>query len=106
MPVLPVLFLFVPLTQFAASIQAQAASGHISCLTRPEQRAAVSAKRAISLAQALKLLHEQRRYSEVLRARLCRRNGRLAYVLTLIGRNGKVAVVTIDAANGEYHTGR
>ena len=47
------------------AIPAQAADApyHDSCLTKAEQRAAVTANKAISLAQAIKVLREHRRYS-------------------------------------------
>lgn len=77
-----------------------------SCLTKAEQRAAVAANKSISLGQAIKLLREHRKYSEVVRARLCRQDQKLVYVLTLLGRSGKVVTATIDAVSGEYHLGR
>ena len=76
-----------------------------SCLTRAEQRAAVDAKGAISLAQAIKSLRQYRKHSEVVRARLCRRDDKLVYVLTLLGRSGKVVDATVDAVSGEFHAG-
>jgi hypothetical protein len=86
--------------------QAMGADGpHGSCLTRAEQRAAVDDHKAISLGQAIKSLRQYRKYSEVVRARLCRRDDKLVYVLTLLGRSGKVVDVTIDAINGEFNAG-
>jgi len=73
------------------------------CLTKAEQRAAVDSNRAISLAQALKVLRQYRRHSEVVRARLCRQDEKLVYVLTLLGRSGKVVDATVDAVSSEYH---
>ena len=64
---------------------------------------AVDANRAISLAQALKVLRQYRRHSEVVRARLCRQDEKLVYVLTLLGRSGKVVDATVDAVSSEYH---
>jgi uncharacterized membrane protein YkoI len=78
---------------------------HGSCLTRAEQRAAVDDHRAISLGQAIKSLRQHRKYSEVVRARLCRKEDKLVYVLTLLGRSGRVVDVTIDAINGEFNAG-
>jgi len=78
---------------------------HDACLTKAEQRAAVDANRTISLAQAIKSLRQYRKYSEVVRARICRRDEKLVYVLTLPGRSGKVVNATIDAVTGEYHIG-
>ncbi|MFN3658070.1 MAG: PepSY domain-containing protein [Pseudolabrys sp.] len=77
-----------------------------SCLGKAEQRAAVSANQAISLAQAIKSLRAHGKRAEVVRARLCRRGDGLVYVLTLLARNGKVTRATIDAANGELINGR
>src|SRR5262249_6331222 len=86
--------------------QAMGADGpHGSCLTRAEQRAAVDDHKAISLGQAIKSLRQYRKYSEVVRARLCRRDDKLVYVLTLLGRSGKVVDVTIDAINGQFNAG-
>jgi uncharacterized membrane protein YkoI len=78
---------------------------HDSCLTKAEQRAAVDANRAISLGQAIKSLRQYRKHSEVVRARLCRHDEKLVYVLTLLGRSGKVVDATIDAVSGEFHAG-
>ena len=80
-------------------------SPHGACLTKAEQRAAVDANRAISLVQAIKLLRQYRKHSEVVRVRLCQRDEKLVYVLTLLGRSGKVVNVTVDAVSGEYHAG-
>ena len=101
------LFAAVPLL-VALGIPALAADAphRGSCLTKAEQRTAVAANRAISLAQAIKSLREHRKHSEVLRAQLCRHDDRLVYVLTLLGRSGKVVNATVDAVNGEFHTGR
>jgi uncharacterized membrane protein YkoI len=77
-----------------------------SCLTKAEQRAAVAANHAISLAQAIKSLREHRKHSELVRAQLCRHDDKLVYVLTLLGRSGKVVSATVDAVNGEFQTGR
>ena len=74
---------------------------HHACLSKAEQRAEVAAHRAIPLAQAIRAAHAHGRHGEVLRARLCRHENRLDYVLTLLSRNGKVVRATVDAATGE-----
>jgi uncharacterized membrane protein YkoI len=90
----------------ATAFQAVGAEAtHGSCLTRAEQRAAVDDHKAISLGQAIKSLRQHRKYSEVVRARLCRKDDKLVYVLTLLGRSGRVVDVTIDAINGEFNAG-
>jgi uncharacterized membrane protein YkoI len=106
MPAPRFLLIVLLLCQFVAPVIGADAPSHESCLTRAEQRAAVAANQAISLGQAIKFLREHRTYSEVVRARLCRRDDKLVYVLTLLGRSGKVVDATIDAVTGEYHTGR
>jgi uncharacterized membrane protein YkoI len=77
-----------------------------TCLTKTEQRAAVTSHRAIPLAQALKNLQSNGHRAEVVRARLCRKGENLVYVLTLLARNGKVTRTSVDATNGELITGR
>jgi len=109
---MPVSRLFLSLALLLASangsltLAADTLSHRAACLTKAEQRAAVATKHAISLGQAIKLLREQRRHSDVVRARLCRHDEKLAYVLTLLGRSGKVVTVTIDATSGEFHIAR
>lgn len=77
-----------------------------SCLSRAEQGTAVAANKAIRLAQAIKSLRSHGHHGEVVRARLCRHDETMVYVLTLLGRSGKVISVTVDAGNGEPVTGR
>ena len=77
-----------------------------ACLSKAEQRAAVADHKAIKLAQAVKSLREHGRWAELVRARLCHRDDRLVYVLTLLARSGKVTSATIDAANGDILNGR
>jgi uncharacterized membrane protein YkoI len=104
---LPTLSLFGLLAGALAASPALAASQpEQSCLTRAEQRASVAANKAISLAQAIKFLRNRGHRSEVVRARLCRHDETLVYVLTLLGSNGKVTSVNVDAGNGELITGR
>jgi uncharacterized membrane protein YkoI len=69
------------------------------CLTRAEQRAAIAAGEAISLATARQMLR-QRMSGELVRARLCHESGRLIYRLTVLARDGKVRQVAVDATNG------
>lgn len=105
MPVYRILLAVLVLGAIGLPATAADAPRHDSCLTKAEQRAAVDASRAISLAQAIKSLREHRKHSEVVRARLCRHDEKLVYVLTLLGRSGKVVDATIDAVNGEFHIG-
>lgn len=72
-----------------------------TCLNKAEQRAAVADNSAIPLAQVIKALRGQGRRGEVVRASLCRRDGSLVYLLTLLARSGKVTHAAVDARNGE-----
>lgn len=85
----------------AASSALAASPPEQSCLTRAEQRAAVAANKAISLVQAIKSARNRGHRGEVVRARLCRHDETLVYVLTLLGHSGKVTSVNVDAGNGE-----
>jgi hypothetical protein len=96
---LPTVFL---LGLMAATVPAAAADvPRHTCLSKAEQRAAVASHRAIPLAEAIRSLRKRGHRGELIGARLCRRGEGLAYVLTLLPRNGKVTRESIDAANGE-----
>ncbi len=77
-----------------------------NCLNKTEQRTAVTERKAITLAQAVKILREHGDRAELVRAQLCHRGDSLAYVLTLLPRSGKVTLATVDAATGELLNGR
>lgn len=101
MPV-PRLFLTVILLGLMIGAPAVAADQQPrNCLSKTEQRAAVAANKAIPLTQAVKSVRDRGNRAEVVRARLCRRDETLLYVLTLLSPNGKVIRVIVDAANGE-----
>jgi uncharacterized membrane protein YkoI len=86
----------------AAAVPAAAADvPHRECLGKAEQRAAVGSHRAIPLALAIKSVRKHGHRGELIGARLCRRGESLAYVLTLLPRNGKVIRESVDAATGE-----
>jgi uncharacterized membrane protein YkoI len=99
MPVFPRLS-FVLLISLAA-FPAQGGDGlSRACLSKAEQRAAVASHKAIPLAKALKA-RTRVRHGDLVRAQLCQEGDRLVYVLTLLGRSGKVITATVDAASGE-----
>jgi len=77
-----------------------------ACLNKAEQRAAVADKKAIPLAQTIKSRREKGHHAELVRARLCHHGDGLVYMLTLLGRSGRVISETVDAANGEIINGR
>jgi uncharacterized membrane protein YkoI len=80
-------------------------ASHLVCLSKAEQRAAVAANQAIPLAQVIKTLRQHGHRAELVRARLCRHDETVVYVLTLLARSGKVTRATVDAGNGELVNG-
>ena len=74
-----------------------AAESH-HCLTGDEQRAAIVNGKAVSLATVIHALH--RAPKDVIKAQLCQEPERLIYMLTLLGRDGKVKRALVDATNG------
>ena len=88
----------------AWSAAASAGQGEPSCLSKAEQRAAISHGQAVTLSQAIHAARGSvrgRGAREVVRARLCREQGRLVYLLTVLARDGKVTHAVVDAANGK-----
>jgi uncharacterized membrane protein YkoI len=105
MPVSPRLT-FVLLSGLLAAPAFAADPPHEACLSKAEQRIALSSHRAISLAKAVKAARKHGRHGELLRARLCHRDERLVYELTMLAHNGKVKRMAVDAKNGELIKGR
>lgn len=71
-----------------------------TCLSDAELRDEVAAGRAIPQAQALRLARGAVSADPV-RARLCRRDGVLVYLITALAKDGKVTRLTLDAASGK-----
>ena len=67
------------------------------CLAPNEQKAKTAAHAVVPLSRAMRAVKQR---GEIIHARLCEHDGRLVYVLTVLGRNGMVAQASIDAANG------
>jgi hypothetical protein len=82
-----------------AAVGDGAAAGH--CLSRQEQRARIAARTVVPLAKAVRAVRAARgRGDDILHARLCERDGRLVYLLTVLARGGKVVRVAVDAGSG------
>jgi uncharacterized membrane protein YkoI len=83
---------------------APTAAAELSCLSKAEQRAAISNGQAVTLATAIRSVRGSvrgRGAREVVRARLCRQADGLVYVLTVLARDGKVTHTTVDATSGK-----
>jgi uncharacterized membrane protein YkoI len=89
------LFLAVPIMAVPSD---GLAAEPLHCLTGDEQRAAIANGKTVPLASVIHTLH--RAPKDVIRARLCQEPDRLIYMLTLLGRDGKVKRAIVDATNG------
>jgi uncharacterized membrane protein YkoI len=70
-----------------------------ACLNQKERRALVETGTVLHLAAAVHAVRN-RLPGTLVRARLCRRGDSYVYVLTLLGHDGKVTRVAVDAAKG------
>ena len=75
-----------------------------ACLDQKERRAEVESGRVVRLATALRAVRSKMP-GTLVRARLCRGNDGLVYVLTVLAHDGKVARLTVDAAKGSLGGG-
>ena len=80
------------------------ADGRVRCLSPEERRAKIAAHAVVTLSKAIRALKVPHR--EVVRASLSEHDGRLVYMLTVLGRDGKVTRATVDAGNGTVIVGR
>lgn len=88
----------------AWALPAQAAEEARACLSKSEQRAAISSGQAVTLAQAIRSARGSvrgRGTREVVNAKLCREEKGLVYLLTVLSRDGKVTHMTVDATSGK-----
>ncbi|MET0313203.1 MAG: hypothetical protein ABW275_02300 [Hansschlegelia sp.] len=74
-------------------------SGGVDCLNAREARRAIVEKRAVTLAQAVRTARDAWP-GEVIDYRLCTYDGRIAYELTLLADDGRVARVRVSASDG------
>jgi uncharacterized membrane protein YkoI len=69
------------------------------CLDQKERRAEIESGRVVRLATASQAARSKTP-GTLVRARLCRGNDGLVYVLTVLARDGKVARLAVDAVKG------
>jgi uncharacterized membrane protein YkoI len=94
--------LTVPTFLFGSALAA--ADDGQSCLSKDEQRAALSSGQTVTLATAIRSARGSvrgRGSREVVKARLCREQNGLVYLLTLLTRDGKVTHTAVDATSGK-----
>ena len=75
-----------------------------SCLSPEERRAILGAHKAVPLGRAMHVV-KAKLGGEVVKARLCRQERGLVYVLTVLARDGKVTQARVDAADGQWFEG-
>ena len=88
----------------ALALPASAGDEARVCLSKTEQRAAISSGQAVTLAQAIRSARGSVRghgAREVVNAKLCREEKGLVYLLTVLARDGKVTHMTVDATSGK-----
>jgi uncharacterized membrane protein YkoI len=95
--------LLLGLALFAAPDIAAAAERR-SCLSSEERQAVLAARKAVPLARAIRVV-KAKLGGEVVKARLCRQERGLVYVLTVLARDGKVTQARVDAADGHWLDG-
>jgi uncharacterized membrane protein YkoI len=78
---------------------ARAAESVRDCLDQKERRAESESGRVVRLDVALRATRSKMP-GTLVRARLCRSNDGLVYVLTVLAHDGKVARLTVDAVKG------
>src|SRR5947209_1766888 len=75
-----------------------------ACLSQEERRAALNAHKAVPLAHAMHIV-KAKVPGEVVKARLCRQERGLVYVLTVLAQDGKVTQARVDATDGQWLEG-
>ena len=81
---------------------AAAADERHRCLDTEQRRAAIAGREAVPLARAIRAVRAHVG-GDVVQARLCEQQGKgLVYVLTLLGRDGRVMRASVDGASGSF----
>jgi hypothetical protein len=75
------------------------------CLDQKERRAEYDAGKIVRLSIAMRAARS-RMAGSVVQARLCHGKDGLVYMLTVLGHDGKVARISVDAAKGTLVGGR
>lgn len=101
----PALLLILAALLAGATLGLVQAAEPEQCLTPEQRRAAISSQKAVPLARAVRAA-KARYGGELVGAHLCERGKTLVYVLTVLGRDGRVMRVTVDAASGRLVGGR
>jgi uncharacterized membrane protein YkoI len=71
-----------------------------SCLQAEETRHVVAEKDLVPLQDIVRSVRSAHD-AELISARLCETNGNMVYMIALLGKNGRVMRMTVDARSGE-----
>ncbi len=71
------------------------------CLDTEQRRAAIAGRQAVPLAKAIRAARAHVG-GDIVQARLCEQGKGLIYVLTLLGRDGRVMRASVDGASGSF----
>ena len=85
----------VVLTEFSRGVL----YAQVSCLNDSEARNEVQAHKLVSVQNAVTVARERAK-GDLLSAHLCRQASGFVYQISILGRNGRVDRLRIDASNG------
>jgi uncharacterized membrane protein YkoI len=88
----------------AASPTPAEAAERKACLSQDERRAVIAAHKAVPLGRAIRVV-KAKIGGDVVKARLCRQERGLVYLLTVLGQSGKVTRARVDAVDGQWLDG-
>ena len=88
----------------AATPTVAAAADLKACLSQDERRAVIASHKAVPLGRAISVV-KARIGGDVVKARLCRQERGLVYLLTVLAQSGKVTRARVDAADGQWLDG-
>jgi uncharacterized membrane protein YkoI len=71
-----------------------------SCLSAEDTRAVVMQKNLVPLQDIVRTARSSSD-AELISARLCETNGNMVYMIAMLGKNGRVMRMTVDARSGE-----
>ena len=98
------LYLLLGLALGCAAPVPAAAAERKACLSQDERRAVIAARKAVPLGRAIRVV-KAKIGGEVLKARLCKQDRGLVYLLTVLGQSGKVTRARVDATDGQWLDG-
>ncbi len=95
----PTIVLAMMLAFAGTGVHAEGTGASRSCLTAPEVRELVDKAEVVPAARAI---HAARtaRPGEVVKVRLCRQDGSLLYLVTILAKDGKIRILEVDGRSG------